>query len=248
VIIPGATGLRRVNTHGVAIGWIGGNGSPDSFFVDLATGQYTRMSAVVPNTGPGFTRAMDLNDAGAVVGTRSGTGEIYHYGYLYTPATGAQLLPLPAAPYQLAFTPTTINNAGQIAGQVYILGSSRSCIYDPVRGIRDLNDPAIVADIQPGFILQYTSRLNDSGWIVGSGSGGGGVTKSFVLRPRNTTCYPNCDGSTLAPVLNVADFACFLGQFAAGDLYANCDGSITPPVLNVADFGCFLGKFAAGCR
>jgi hypothetical protein len=62
-----------------------------------------------------------------------------------------------------------------------------------------------------------------------------------------STCYANCDGSTTAPILNVADFSCFLSKFAAGDPYANCDGSTTPPVLNVADFSCFLGKFAAGC-
>jgi hypothetical protein len=61
-------------------------------------------------------------------------------------------------------------------------------------------------------------------------------------------CYANCDGSTTEPVLNVADFSCFLSKFAAGDPYANCDGSTTEPVLNVADFSCFLGKFAAGCR
>jgi predicted outer membrane repeat protein len=60
-------------------------------------------------------------------------------------------------------------------------------------------------------------------------------------------CYANCDCSTTAPVLNIADFSCFLGRFAAGDPYANCDGSTTPPILNVADFGCFLASFAAGC-
>jgi hypothetical protein len=61
-------------------------------------------------------------------------------------------------------------------------------------------------------------------------------------------CYANCDGSTAAPILNVADFGCFLTKFAAGEPYANCDESTTEPVLNVADFGCFLTKFAAGCR
>ena len=61
------------------------------------------------------------------------------------------------------------------------------------------------------------------------------------------TCYPNCDGSTTAPVLNVLDFSCFLNRFAAGDAYANCDNSTSPPVLNVLDFSCFLNKFAAGC-
>jgi hypothetical protein len=61
-------------------------------------------------------------------------------------------------------------------------------------------------------------------------------------------CYANCDQSTEAPVLNVADFSCFLQKFAAGEPYANCDGSTTEPVLNVADFACFLARFAAGCE
>jgi hypothetical protein len=60
-------------------------------------------------------------------------------------------------------------------------------------------------------------------------------------------CYANCDGSTIAPVLNVLDFNCFLNRFATGATYANCDGSSTPPVLNVLDFNCFLNQFAAGC-
>jgi hypothetical protein len=62
-----------------------------------------------------------------------------------------------------------------------------------------------------------------------------------------TVCYANCDCSTTPPVLNVADFTCFLQTFAAQDPRANCDGSTAPPVLNVADFTCFLQKFAAGC-
>jgi hypothetical protein len=71
---------------------------------------------------------------------------------------------------------------------------------------------------------------------------------NIVIAGGPTPCYPNCDGSTIEPILNVADFSCFLGKFAAGDPYANCDGSTIEPVLNVADFSCFLGKFAAGCR
>ena len=68
----------------------------------------------------------------------------------------------------------------------------------------------------------------------------------FAGRPLST-CYGNCDGSTATPVLNVADFTCFLTKYAAGDPYANCDGSTATPVLNVADFTYFLTKFAGGC-
>lgn len=60
-------------------------------------------------------------------------------------------------------------------------------------------------------------------------------------------CYANCDGSTAIPLLNVADFTCFLQKFSLGDPYANCDGSTVAPVLNVADFTCFLQKYAVGC-
>jgi hypothetical protein len=60
-------------------------------------------------------------------------------------------------------------------------------------------------------------------------------------------CYPNCDGSTVNPVLNVLDFNCFLNRFSSGAAYANCDGSTVEPVLNVLDFNCFLNRFSAGC-
>jgi hypothetical protein len=68
-----------------------------------------------------------------------------------------------------------------------------------------------------------------------------------LVEPQSAACYANCDESMVPPVLNVADFTCFLQRYAAGESYANCDGSTIPPVLNVADFTCFLQRFAAGC-
>jgi hypothetical protein len=66
-------------------------------------------------------------------------------------------------------------------------------------------------------------------------------------------CYPNCDGSTSSPVLDVADFICFTNKLAAAAtdplaaVYANCDNSTASPALNVLDFNCFLNRFVAGC-
>jgi hypothetical protein len=60
-------------------------------------------------------------------------------------------------------------------------------------------------------------------------------------------CYPNCDNSTVAPILNVLDFNCFLNRFTSGDTAANCDGSTEIPELNVLDFNCFLNAFTTGC-
>jgi hypothetical protein len=74
------------------------------------------------------------------------------------------------------------------------------------------------------------------------------MANALLYAGRNLNmCYPNCDGSTTAPILNVQDFACFLNAFASGESYANCDGSTTAPILNVQDFACFLNAFAVGC-
>jgi hypothetical protein len=100
------------------------------------------------------------------------------------------------------------------------LGSPGSAVSDPVYILLDQNAPAQAA-------------------------------AAFAWADSNLTgppaCRANCDGSTTSPILNVADFSCFLNRFASGDCAANCDGSTTSPVLNIADFSCFLNLFAAGC-
>jgi hypothetical protein len=75
---------------------------------------------------------------------------------------------------------------------------------------------------------------------------------SFVKTPdpivhEGLACYANCDGSTVAPVLNVNDYNCFMNRYNNRDPWANCDGSTTEPVLNVLDFNCFMTRYSAGC-
>lgn len=70
---------------------------------------------------------------------------------------------------------------------------------------------------------------------------------SVTLYIFGSPCYPNCDGSTVAPVLNANDFQCFLNRVAEGSLYANCVGSTVNPVITSGDFQCFLNAFAYGC-
>ena len=95
------------------------------------------------------------------------------------------------------------------------------------------NEDTIKTDLPTGTLTVYAF---DNAVSIGTATIGPGAA-----------CYPNCDSSTVAPILNVNDFSCFLNKFAAGDPYANCDGSTTAPVLNVNDFSCFLNRFAAGC-
>jgi autotransporter-associated beta strand protein len=99
---------------------------------------------------------------------------------------------------------------------------------------------ATVNGLPPGATINYAFGGTDSLGRVGDGN------DIAVIFPA--PCYANCDGSTVAPILNVGDFTCFLQKFAASDPYANCDHSTQPPVLNVADFTCFLQKYAAGCN
>jgi hypothetical protein len=82
--------------------------------------------------------------------------------------------------------------------------------------------------------------------VAGFGLHTGTFTLNAALAA--SSCYPNCDGSTQPPILNVQDFTCFLQRYAAAENYANCDSSTVVPTLNVQDFTCFLQRYAAGCQ
>jgi hypothetical protein len=129
-------------------------------------------------------------------------------------------------------------------------------IYDPSRGNLLVNLTRDGGTIGTNRFLDAVTAVGDAvgrvttstvGATTGTVSSIGLVTR-FVLEPAAPpACYPNCDESTTAPVLNVQDFTCFLQRYAAGESYANCDNSTVEPVLNVQDFTCFLQAYAAGC-
>jgi hypothetical protein len=103
--------------------------------------------------------------------------------------------------------------------------------------------------------IGYALAVYDAGsgpglYVGGNFAAAGGVPASNIARWGLPECPANCDGSRNASncaTLDVSDFICFLGRFAAHDQRANCDTSSTGPVLNVNDFVCFQSKFAAGC-
>jgi hypothetical protein len=106
--------------------------------------------------------------------------------------------------------------------------------------------------LAPGYyylaVSAFSTVFTPSNWAATSASGASGTIRVNFSTNLAAPCYANCDGSTVAPVLNVADFGCFLNKYAAGDTYANCDNSTVPPVLNVADFGCYLNSTRQGAR
>ncbi len=110
-----------------------------------------------------------------------------------------------------------------------------------VPGNRNFRDHLLALDIPVGYVetacghvlgcLLDAEGLNSAAYIAGALDLCG-------------ACYANCDCSTGAPALTVADFVCYQAKFVAGDPYADCNGDSS---LTVADFGCFQAEFAAGC-
>jgi probable HAF family extracellular repeat protein len=102
-------------------------------------------------------------------------------------------------------------------------------------------------DLEPFRISADGTTIVGEGVICGVHAAWIARLSGAPLPPDSRLCYANCDCSTEFPILNAADFLCFVNRFSAGDSRANCDQSTTPPVLSVSDFVCFTQAFAAGC-
>jgi uncharacterized membrane protein len=218
--------------------------------------------AYVDPSGPGIRREPDgtltqmplppapygtsiwaINNAGQIAGQYgySVGSQSFARAYIWNQASGFTEIGIP----NLHVRARGLNNLGHVVGET---GSNENSslgtwIWTPERGSEDL-DPLIDPALQ--IVTTSVYGINDAGQIMGSGTR---LTPPvagiyYVLTPVAAPCYPNCDGSTSPPVLNVNDFVCFQARFAAADPYADCDRSTT---LNVNDFVCFQGRFAAGC-
>jgi probable HAF family extracellular repeat protein len=134
-----------------------------------------------------------------------------------------------------------------------VVGSSSAApgdhafLWTSALGMVNLNTylPSLGLDLTGWTLTSATGISADGSAIVGYGTFNG-ADRAFLVRGYSA-CYANCDASTTAPMLNIADFTCFFQKFATGDSYANCDGSTAAPRLNVVDFTCYLQKFAQGC-
>jgi sugar lactone lactonase YvrE len=188
-----------------------------------------------------------VSSVSAIVGSGWSTGIVTMQPYRGATALAPRSVPLSPAMTQISVADTGITrvviSSTAPAWVMDDLCFVQSCptLYDVYFGTT--NPPPLVATGLPNtfFRQTYMDSTTLYYWRVVAKNCCGPVW-SFT-----TTCYPNCDGSTAPPVLNVLDFVCFLNRFAAGDTWANCDGSTTAPVLNVLDFVCFTNRFAFGC-
>jgi probable HAF family extracellular repeat protein len=189
-----------------------------------------------------FARGTDLNNLEVASGIRiqTGGGSDGFEAAIWSMANGwTELGVLPG---------TTESEAWALNDSGVVVGRSFDVSIPDYRGFAYVNGSLIDLSQVPGAAAPITEAIavNNAGKIIANADSQSGVS-SYILTPAGASCYANCDGSTVAPVLNVADFTCFLQRFAAGESYANCDNSTTVPTLNVADFTCFLQSFAAGC-
>jgi hypothetical protein len=146
-----------------------------------------------------------------------------------------------------------VTNWGTGPSELAMIYDGAPVVYDPALG-NLLVEVHVPVRTSGSFSLTTGPTLESSRTFQVHGGGASSTAlQAVVAGPIEFTfapvavCYANCDGSTIAPVLNVLDFNCFLNAFSTGAAYANCDGSTVPPALNVLDFNCFLNRFAAGC-
>jgi immunoglobulin I-set domain protein len=113
----------------------------------------------------------------------------------------------------------------------------------------ELVDDGRISGARTAMLTINHALISDSGSydVVAANDCGTEASAQVGVRVGPPPCYANCDGSTIAPVLNVNDFVCFLNRWHAQDLYADCDHSSSPPILSVLDFICFQTIYSHGC-
>ncbi len=132
----------------------------------------------LPNLAVGgsypYTEAYDINNSNDVVGYYNQNNNPWG-GFVYRNGSYTQF------PYGLA---QAINDSGVVVGELdsnpTMSGGEYAFIYDPVRGVRDLNT---LIPTGSGWELLSAEDINDVGQIIGIGRLNGNV-KSFILTPR----------------------------------------------------------------
>jgi hypothetical protein len=187
-----------------------------------------------PGTAAGNAVVVDIyTKPGSYIGFDDDPNAWMHLTTFTTTSAGNSA----SSPMTMLALPSAISMVQNETLGVYLVGTTGGIRYRASTSADPVFDANLSLSSERTRTALFGGTLNTSRRFAGA----------VHYQTGSAPCYANCDGSTQPPVLNVADFSCFLQKFAAADPYANCDGSTQPPVLNVADFSCFLQKFAAGC-
>ena len=97
-----------------------------------------------------------------------------------------------------------------------------------------------------GVVLMMAATADaqpyDLSWWTVDGGGNQSTGGTYVL--TGTAGQPDA-GAASATIYTLASG--FWAIMVPDPCYANCDQSTIAPILNINDFQCFLNKFAAGC-
>jgi probable HAF family extracellular repeat protein len=188
-------------------------------------------------------------DGSAIVGFGNSAADHHDRAWRWTAATGMNSLGL--ARGAAGARAWGVNGDGTtIVGDLLpINGPAHGFLWNTTIGMVDIQTYFASLGIDlTGWVLSDAYGVSADGLTITGHGVHAGVPEPWIATiPAPGACYANCDASTVAPTLNVADVLCFLNRFAAGDAYANCDGSTAPPTLNILDFTCFLDRFGTGC-
>lgn len=174
--LPGETSSNATDISDS--GWIVGNGydTNQAWYIDPSVGS---VEQIVPVPGATITQVSAINDGGVAVGRVLVAGAFEPF--TWNADDGMSLLAEPSG--EEGFTPTDINDSGQIVGHVFIYAvpdsSYHAYLLDPADGYRRLAvdgyDSALPHGISDtGFIVGWVSNADDdrvpAAWDLSSGS------------------------------------------------------------------------------
>ncbi len=196
-------------------------------------------------------QALAINAGGAIAGWSRAAGGNAHATLWRTSAAGAVTQRTDLG----TLTPTTTSYANAINAAETIVGTSdfRACRWSGGQ-IADLNTLVAPVPHSQNWKLEVATGINDSGWIVGTGTYLG-WPRAFLLQPLSG-CGPadfGSQGGVPGPdgVLDNNDFIAFIDAFFAGDARADLgsQGGVAggDGQFNNNDFIVFIDLFFAGC-
>ena len=202
--VPSAKELLRINNGNFAVGNIrGGSAGSEGFLYDVNSSTWINMTDMLPpyQFGRGWSELLDLNEVNVVCG-RGWDGTAIR-GLTWSESVGFTFLPpIPGGLVDRVF-PRGINSSGTVVGWAdRSLHNARAFVWDATHGMRDLND---LVTAPPNFILDWAIKVNDQGWIIGTGHYGPawGTGRGFVLRPSNVTAGIGDPAAVPAPALAI---------------------------------------------
>ncbi len=185
--VPSAHEARAVNESNQIVGvrsWTGSCGDFEAFLFDLNTGEHVDIHYEIVGNDMGITEAFDINDHGVVVGEGPYGRGIGETGpFIWSRDEGVRWLPaMPRSTTDFTHA-KAINNRGQVVGGGIVDDAYwHGFIWDEANGMRDLND--LTDGIPEGFMIDTAEKINDNGWIIGSGHyGAWSPERAVVLIP-----------------------------------------------------------------